>query len=248
MKMIRKIKNYINAARQNFSSFRRKKRLSASMDKNKVMHLQPQVNCNCKWYGSSYGGFYIHPDELNERSIIYSFGIGKDISFDLSCIKKHGCKVYGFDPTPKSIDWISSQNLSGSFLFYNYGIAETTGELDFFLPMNKNGVSGSLVGTEVVNKDNSIKVKMKSFSAITAELGHTSIDVLKMDIEGSEYDVLESIIHSAVPVKQILVEFHDRLFDEKEEKSKAVVQKMNEAGYAIFAVSETFEEVSFIKK
>jgi len=35
------------------------------------------------WYGSPYGGFYVDPTLLDENSVVYSFGIGEDISFDL---------------------------------------------------------------------------------------------------------------------------------------------------------------------
>lgn len=56
--------------------------------------------------------------------------------------------------------------------------------------MNKNGTSGSMLKTDAVNANENITVMMKTFSDITTELGHTHIDVLKMDIEGAEYDVL----------------------------------------------------------
>jgi len=42
------------------------------------------------------------------------------------------------------------------------------------------------------------------------ELRHASIDLLKMDIEGAEYDVLADMISQRIPVKQLLVEFHHR--------------------------------------
>ena len=37
---------------------------------------------------------------------------------------------------------------------------------------------------------------MKSLADIANELGHSHIDVLKMDIEGSEYEVIENILES----------------------------------------------------
>jgi len=46
---------------------------------------------------------------------------------------------------------------------------------------------------------------MKTFDDITRELGHNHIDVLKMDIEGSEYDVIGTILASPVTIDQILV-------------------------------------------
>ena len=39
--------------------------------------------------------------------------------------------------------------------------------------------------------------------------GHDSIDLLKIDIEGFEYEVLQSCLEERIPIKQICVEFHD---------------------------------------
>ena len=89
---------------------------------------------------------------------------------------------------------------------------------------------------------------MKSLKDIINELGHTNIDFLKMDIEGSEYGVLESIIDTNICINQILIEFHDRFFKNGKDKSINAVKRLKANGYEIFAVSDTFEEVSFIRK
>jgi hypothetical protein len=38
--------------------------------------------------------------------------------------------------------------------------------------------------------------------------GHREIDLLKIDIEGAEYGVLEQILRDRIAVRQLLVEFH----------------------------------------
>jgi hypothetical protein len=52
----------------------------------------------------------------------------------------------------------------------------------------------------------SIVVKMKSLADIMQFLGHKKIDVLKMDIEGLEYEIIESIVNSDIKIVQILIE------------------------------------------
>ncbi len=241
------IRDKINYYRLNAKAKKRKIKLSKQIDESKISHLKVNIKCNHKWYGTSYGGFYIHPDILNENSIIYSFGIGKDISFDLACIKNHHCEIFAFDPTPKSIEWIARQKLPKQFHFHNYGISNSeTGLVDFYLPVNPKGISGSLVAHDAVDKGRTINVLMKTFNDITSELKHYHIDVLKIDIEGAEYEVLENIIESPVTIDQLLIEFHDRNFDLPEYKSKRIVQQLAKEGYYIFGCSDTFEEVSFI--
>lgn len=223
--------------------------LIKEIDPLKVAHLNKTVDCDHKWYGNNYGGFYMNPSLINSKSIIYSFGIGKDVSFDRTCMKKHNCSIFAFDPTPESINFISQQNLPDLFHFHGYGISDgKSGKYRFFLPENPKGVSGSLLDSEAVSTDRSIEVEMKSFDDIVTELGHKHIDVIKMDIEGSEYTVLEKILESNITIDQLLIEFHDRLFDQENYRSKEIVEKLKSHGFEVFASSKTYEEISFIHK
>ncbi|SMO80130.1 methyltransferase, FkbM family [Saccharicrinis carchari] len=214
----------------------------------KVKHFKITKRCKHLWYGGKYAGFYVCPDLLDEKSIVYSFGIGEDVSFDNTVIKKHACHVFGFDPTPKSIDWIYSQKTNKKFHFYKFGISDKSGFVDFFLPKNPEYVSGSLLDTTNVDTNRKVRVVMKSLEDIMNELNHKHIDVLKMDIEGAEYDVIDNILRSKVSITQILIEFHDRFFENGALRTKQAIQKLNSHGYAIFAVSDSFEEISFIRK
>ena len=89
---------------------------------------------------------------------------------------------------------------------------------------------------------------MKTFDDITRELNHTHIDVLKMDIEGSEYDVIDTILASPVTIDQILVEFHDRDFEHAEPRSGEAIRKLSEKGYLVYGCSSSYEELSLIHK
>ena len=46
-----------------------------------------------KWFGNNYGGFFINQEGLNKSSVVYSIGIGEDISFDLEIIEKYNKKI-----------------------------------------------------------------------------------------------------------------------------------------------------------
>lgn len=214
----------------------------------KYSHLKIGINCKYLWYGNSYGGFYVCPEVLDENAIVYSFGIGEDISFDKAIIEKYSCKVFGFDPTPKSISWIANQKTHPNFHFYGFGLDSKSGFVDFYLPNNDDHVSGSLLKQKNVSELKKVSVEMKSFEDIIEKLGHKNIDVLKMDIEGSEYEVLDSILASKVSITQILIEFHERFFADGKDKTIEIINKMKKNGYEIFGISDSFEEVSFIKK
>ena len=54
--------------------------------------------------GTNYGGWCIPINTaLNENSIIYSGGVGEDISFDLQLQDKYGCNIVLIDPTKRAL-------------------------------------------------------------------------------------------------------------------------------------------------
>ena len=209
-------------------------------------HLKKDVECNRVWYGNEYGGFYVHPDIIDKTAIIYSIGIGEDTSFDNKIIREHGCQVFAFDPTPRAKSYVEGQVLTKNFHYQEFGISVKSGTADFFLPKNKSHVSGSLVGHDKLETGDSITVEMRSFDDMATQLGHDQVDILKMDIEGSEYDVIPSILESQVQCKQLLIEFHDRFFYDGLQKTRDAMAVIREKGFLVFGVSESLQEVSFI--
>jgi len=197
--------------------------------------------------GNEGASWTVCTESLNSNSIIYSFGVGTDISFDLEMINRFGIKIYAFDPTPKSIQWIDEQKLPEEFIFTPIGIATTSGEIEFTLPDNLNHVSGS-INNVLDSKGTTIKVPVKDLKSIMQSFLHDQIDILKMDIEGAEYDVIDFIVDQKIPIKQLLVEFHHRFPRIGIAKSKMAIKKLTLAGYKIFHISTSGEEYSFIKE
>jgi len=213
----------------------------------KIFNVKKQVNIPHQWYGNEYGGFYISNEKLNKNSIIYSFGVGEDISFDEAIINEFNCKVFAFDPTPKSIKWVENRKNPIEFNFHPYGIDEQSGVVEFLLPKNNDYVSGSVINQINVDKEKKIKVNMKCLADIVKDMNHKHIDILKIDIEGSEYKILDSILLAPVKIDQILIEIHERFFPDGKEKTKTLLNTMNNHGYKVFGVSKGMEELSFIK-
>ncbi|WP_054512715.1 FkbM family methyltransferase [Chryseobacterium sp. ERMR1:04] len=211
-------------------------------------HLKKDVSLKKKWFGNDYGGFLVATEFLNKDSIVYSFGVGEDISFDTEIIDKYNCMVFGFDPTPKSINWVKSNQLSQNFKFFDFGIGDTTKTDFFYFPKNPDFVSGSTVEQSNINLDRKIEVQLKTLNDTMSLLEHKKVDVLKMDIEGAEYKVLENILNSDIEIGQILVEFHDRFFPNGKQKTIDILEKLKEHGFLIFGISETYDEISLINK
>lgn len=212
--------------------------------------LYPKINLNHRYLGTNYGGFAVAIDFLSNKKnlICYSLGIGEDISFDLAMINNFSSNVFAFDPTPKSIQWLSKQKLPNEFKVYNYGISSFDGKSEFYLPTNPDYVSGSVMNHKSVNEKEYIEIQCRRLKTIMEKLGHNKIDVLKMDIEGSEFDVIKDVIQSRVDFDQLCVEVHHRFFTDGINKLKSMIAELNTNGYELFYVSDNGEELSFIKK
>jgi len=63
---------------------------------------------------------------------------------------------------------------------------------------------------EDASSENAIEVPAYCISSVASRLGRSRIDLLKMDIEGAEYEVLEGLLDSPIKPNQLLVEFHHR--------------------------------------
>jgi FkbM family methyltransferase len=197
--------------------------------------------------GENYGHWNVNIDEINSNSIVYSFGVGTDISFDLELISKTNCTVYAFDPTPQSIEFVNSiKSLPPNFIFQPYGIANYNGKAKFFKPSNDNYVSHSITNNQNTKKEY-IEVDVKTIHELMKINHHESLDIVKMDIEGAEYEVIPDILKFSKIIKQLLVEFHHRYFDNGKELTLELVSEINQAGYSIYSISDSNEELSFIK-
>jgi FkbM family methyltransferase len=207
--------------------------------------IKIQIPCNKIYLGSEYGGWTICPQLINKDSVIYSFGIGEDISFDLSMIEKFRVVVHAFDPTPRSINWIKKQNLPGHFKVHEYGISNYDGTANFYPPKNPDHISHSIM-VRPETRSQAITVHVYQLSTIIKMLGNEEIDVLKMDIEGAEYAVIKNIIENKIAIKQLCVEFHHFFDNINFDQTEGAIRLLNENGYQIFDVSPRGCEISFI--
>lgn len=186
---------------------------------------------------------------LNSDSICYLVGCGENISFDLSLIDTFGCDVYGFDPTPKSIAYVKdAAGQNPKYHFYEVGVWDKEDTLKFFVPRNPNHVSHSLLNLQ--KTDDYILLKVKRLSQLMKELDHEHIDLLKIDIEGAEYKVIESIIKDKIDIKILCVEYdegHHPLDANYKDRIRTSVHSLITEGYRLVFMRDR-SNYTFVKK
>ncbi len=192
--------------------------------------LRPQRRDDLTRLGSEYGGWVIPTSLLSGSSVCYTVGVGEDISFDLAVLRDFGCEVFAFDPTPRAVAYVK-ENASQitNFRFFQVGVwSEDQEKVRFYEPKSPLDVSHSIVNLQGTSEF--FEAETKRLSTLMRELGHRKVDLLKLDIEGAEFDVMESLIADELEVTVLCIEFDQPA---ALKKIWRMVKKLSGAGYAL---------------
>jgi len=155
--------------------------------------------------GSDYGGWTVPVDLLNERSVCYCVGVGIDASFDFALADQFKCKVFSFDPTPKAIAYMESEQYDRDRLkFIPIGVWNEDTQLRFYSPANPQETSHSVFDLHGTGKH--FTAECRKLSTIMHDLGHNHIDLLKLDIEGAWRNVIKNIAEERINISILCVE------------------------------------------
>ena len=122
------------------------------------------------------------------------------------------------------------------------------GLLKLYPPPTSRTVHYSSINRSGAREEDAVEVPVKRLSTIARELGHDHIDVLKMDIDGSEYEVIPDVLASGLPIGQILLEVHHNFKLVRFDQTLRLVEALREHGYRIFDISRRALELSLLKK
>jgi FkbM family methyltransferase len=226
----------------------------------KVWSLRDRTQEDLVHVGTSYGGWTIPVSAVVPRGIALCVGAGEDISFDVE-LNKLGMFVFTLDPTPRAKRHVE-QVLCGAngdtavlipdspgehydlrrfqaarFRFLDVGMSDQDKTMRFWEPKNPEHVSHSIVNLQ--HTDRYFEARCVRFQTLCSTLKFESIQILKLDIEGAEYAVLEDLLAGSLRPTVICVEFDeghtpqdgrylDRITDQ--------VMKLKRAGYALIRI------------
>lgn len=135
------------------------------------------------------------------------------------------------------------------FVLHKFGIGKHTSNVTFYLPNDERNVSGSYTAAAHVGRT-AIDVELLQIDDIMSRIDVRKIDLLKLDVEGAEYDVFASdaFRKCADRIDIICVEFHHRWGNFGVDETVRAVEALRALGFqCVWRSPTTNEEFTFAK-
>ena len=172
----------------------------------------------------SYKGYdNLKKFNLDKNSIVLDFGanIGDFAGY---IFDNYRCNVYCYEPNPIPFKFMQKRLGSNKKIFLkNVGVDKGNGQKKMYLSKSNMGMntvyystSSSLELRKNLDSNNLINIKVDSIDDILNQ--YNFIDLIKIDIEGSEYNILDSILSNKYKIKFVVCEFHSKLDAHKQKK------------------------------
>ena len=189
-----------------------------------------------------YAPNYVYFDNFTSSSIVADVGCGYEAEFSRHMIDRHGLRAFAVDPTRKHAPSLVKlqQHYAGRFTHLPLAVSARTGTLVFH--ESKQNESGSLLPehTNVRHDDTtSYEVESVSLLELTKRLGSGTIDLLKLDLEGAEYDLFDGATAETLrPFRQIFLECHHHCTEHTIDETKRLVGRVASLGFNVFTLDE----------
>lgn len=157
--------------------------------------------------GTPYGGWIMPRGVIEPGWTCYCVGVGADISFDLALVREHGVTVRAIEPVEQFVDQARREAAQEPrFSAHHAAIAAADGPLR--MQRSHDPQSHSVSAAQLYDTAEFIEFPGRTLSSLMAELGDEKIDLLKLDIEGLEYELVPQFDLRALGVKVFATQLH----------------------------------------
>jgi FkbM family methyltransferase len=158
--------------------------------------------------------------DLNEKSVVFDVG-GYEGKWASEIFSRYACSIYVFEPVPQFAANISKRFVRNSRVrVFDFGLADKTKSAQIAIDKDASSVfreAGLMEEIRLVRACDFINSNQIS-----------RIDLMKINIEGEEYDLLEHLLECGLTnrITNIQVQFHD-FVPNAEERMKKIQEKLS---------------------
>ena len=173
-----------------------------------------------RWFGDNGDITHRVNYNLNQDSIVFDLG-GYIGEWSDTIQKKYNSKIYIFEPVFKHFSELEKKfEHKENIKIYNFGLSNQTYDTEII----HDGASSSLYLLEGEKE----KIKLINFEEFIKSENIKNIDLIKINIEGGEYELLDSILESNLQtqINNFQIQFH-KMFDDCEMRRNNIREKLS---------------------
>lgn len=165
--------------------------------------------------------------DLDDKSLVFDLG-GYEGQWTSDIFSRYCCKVHIFEPVSAYSNQINKRfSKNNNIIVHNFGLANETATRS--ISLMEDGSSLFKTGTQLE------QIQLKNATEFIVSNQITKIDLMKINIEGAEYDLLEHIVKTGVinRIVNIQVQFHD-FVPQADERIENIYRKLRETHYLTY--------------
>ena len=164
---------------------------------------------------------------LDDRSVVFDVG-GYKGDWAKRIFEKYNCCIYVFEPVPQYYKSLNSRFKDSTHVrIFNFGLFNAS--CDMHICLDADGTSLYKQG------DKREQIRLKDINEFIIENGIERIDLIKINIEGAEYELLNRMLSCGIVPKcaDIQIQFHRCVenYTQKYERIRAELLKTHELTY-----------------
>jgi FkbM family methyltransferase len=187
-----------------------------------------------------YNNDYVSVEE-NDLVIDIGFNYGL---FSLTSLKYKPSKIIAFEPNPKLVKTFTEFYNGDIITLHQKAVSNENGRIVFYENLDP-GMSSIFQEINNITRGESYEVEIVNFNDFILHNNIDKIDYLKVDCEGAEYNIFESIPFDFLKdnVKKVAIEFHHQI---KDKKVQTLINKLKNCNFTLKIVYEENSNIGLI--
>lgn len=187
--------------------------------------------------------FLFCPGLITTNATVIDVGCSYEAEFSVAMIERYGANAVAVDPTSKHRSALAGLAAKYPHRFRHLPLAISAHNTTMTFYESSTNESGSILPDHVnALRDQLTTYQVKALTpiALLDHVGLDSADILKLDIEGAEYELLEGIhADELAPFRQIFIEFHHHAVERySQADTRRLVERLRGFGYGSYSFDD----------
>jgi len=164
-----------------------------------------------KWIAEGNDHSLLMDHELDENSVVFELG-GYRGDWCRGISNIYNCNIYVFEPTKRNYDVLNHMFIDNDKVnVFDYGLSKSNQECKIYTRNDTSSVYDKIGYDSATSEVEDIQ--LRDVSEVIDDHELENIDLLDMNIEGSEYDVMERLIESGhiTKIDKLQIQFHSEI-------------------------------------